>query len=212
VSTERRTPAKAERLPREERRAQIVRAAARAFLRGGFDGTSMEDVAREAGVTRLIVYRIFESKEDLYRAVLEGVVAQLVAGFSPASGAVPSAGAPSSPGADPDSRGFSCRVLLTIARRDPDAFRLFWVHAAHEPAYAEYHRQFRVLADAYAASLLQHVITDPGVMGWAAPTIVAHVYDAVINWLDHGDPHGDEEFIHRVGEGMHALVVAWAAT
>jgi AcrR family transcriptional regulator len=192
------------RLPREERRAQIVRAAARAFLRGGFDGTSMEDVAREAGVTRLIVYRIFDSKEDLYRAVLEGVVAQLVAGFSPPAGGGAPAGA--------DSRGFSCRVLLTVARRDPDAFRLFWVHAAHEPAYAGYHRQFRVLADAYAASLLQHVITDPAVIAWAAPTIVAHVYDAVISWLDHGDPAGDEEFVHRVGEGMHALVTAWSTS
>jgi AcrR family transcriptional regulator len=206
VSTERRTVVASGRLPREERRAQIVRAAARAFLRGGFDGTSMEDVAREAGVTRLIVYRIFESKQDLYRAVLEGVVAQLVEGFSPAAGPV------GSDGPDPESRGFSCRVLLTIARRDPDAFRLFWVHAAHEPAYAEYQRQFRVLADAYAASLLQRVIIDPSVIAWAAPTIVAHVYDAVISWLDHGDPAGDEEFVHRVGEGMHALVAAWASS
>jgi AcrR family transcriptional regulator len=202
VSTQRPSPAATERLPREERRAQIVRAAARAFLRGGFDGTSMEDVAREAGVTRLIVYRIFESKDDLYRAVLEGVVGQLLAGFAPGSGSE----------ADPESRGFSCRVLLTVARCDPDAFRLFWVHAAHEPAYAEYHRQFRLLADAYAASLLQLVITDPAVIAWAAPTIVAHVYDAVITWLDHGDPVADEQFVHRVGDGMYALVRAWAAS
>jgi hypothetical protein len=56
---------------REERRAQILEAAARAFRSGGFDGTSMDDVARAAGVTRLIVYRIFESKDDLYRAVID---------------------------------------------------------------------------------------------------------------------------------------------
>src|SRR6476659_5303508 len=65
------------RLPRAERRAQILRAAAATFVRAGFDGTSMDDVARSAGVTRLIVYRIFTSKEELYRAVLEQVTTRL---------------------------------------------------------------------------------------------------------------------------------------
>src|SRR6185436_19787519 len=65
------------RLPRAERRAQLLTAAATAFVRAGFDGTSMEDVAEQAGVTRLIVYRIFATKEDLYRAVLESVTDRL---------------------------------------------------------------------------------------------------------------------------------------
>ncbi|MEO5723835.1 MAG: helix-turn-helix domain-containing protein, partial [Ilumatobacteraceae bacterium] len=49
------------RLPRAQRREQIMVAAASAFVRTGFDATSMDDVARAAGITRLIVYRIFES-------------------------------------------------------------------------------------------------------------------------------------------------------
>ena len=43
----------------------------------GLAATSMDDVAAEAGVTRLIVYRNFESKEGLYRAVLERVATRL---------------------------------------------------------------------------------------------------------------------------------------
>src|SRR5690606_14799714 len=43
-------------LSRPERQAQLRRAAATAFARTGFAGTSMEDVARQAGVSRLIVY------------------------------------------------------------------------------------------------------------------------------------------------------------
>ena len=62
------------RLPRSERREQIIRAAAGVFVGGGFEGTSVDDVARAAGVTRLIVYRIFESKEALYQAVLQSVI------------------------------------------------------------------------------------------------------------------------------------------
>ena len=39
----------------------------------GFAATSMEDVAEACGVTKLIVYRHFDSKEDLYRAILQRV-------------------------------------------------------------------------------------------------------------------------------------------
>ena len=55
------------------RRAAILRAAAAAFAERGFADTSMDDVAAAAGITRLIVYRHFPSKEALYVAVLEGV-------------------------------------------------------------------------------------------------------------------------------------------
>ena len=58
---------------RADRQAQLLRAAATAFARAGFAATSMDDVAAEAGVTKLIVYRNFDSKEDLYRSVLDGV-------------------------------------------------------------------------------------------------------------------------------------------
>ena len=64
-------------MPRAERRAQILDAATRAFARTGFSATSLDDVAAEAGVTHVILYRHFDSKTDLYRAVLDGVVSRL---------------------------------------------------------------------------------------------------------------------------------------
>src|SRR5262245_43841816 len=103
------------RMSRDDRRAQLVGAAAAAFLAAGFDATSMESVAERAGVTRLIVYRHFESKQALYKAVLESVVESLRAEFDPAE---PSGVA---------------QMLLSIARRHPDAFRLLWRQARHEP-------------------------------------------------------------------------------
>ena len=70
------------RLPCVERRAQLVAAAASAFLARGFDGTSMDDVAQEAGVSRLIVYRNFDSKNVLYRSVLDSVLLDLAEAFA----------------------------------------------------------------------------------------------------------------------------------
>ena len=59
-----------ERLPAGERRATIVEAAGRLFGERGYDATTLDDVAAAAGVTKPILYRHFDSKRDLYLALL----------------------------------------------------------------------------------------------------------------------------------------------
>ena len=59
------------RLPRPERRALIVEAAGRLFGEHGYEGTRLDEVAGAAGVTKPILYRHFESKKELYLALLE---------------------------------------------------------------------------------------------------------------------------------------------
>ena len=54
-----------------ERKAQLLRVARKVFGTKGFHGVSMEDVAREAGVTKPILYDHFSSKEALYLALLD---------------------------------------------------------------------------------------------------------------------------------------------
>src|SRR5262249_54169592 len=73
------TPGKRKLLPRAERAASILRAASRTFARGGYAETSMDDIAAEAGVSKLILYRHFNSKHDLYRTVLDEVRSRLTA-------------------------------------------------------------------------------------------------------------------------------------
>lgn len=46
-------------------RAQILDAADAAFRQSGFDGTSVEEIATRAGLTRKTVYNLFRSKEDI---------------------------------------------------------------------------------------------------------------------------------------------------
>lgn len=63
------------RLTREESKAntrqQLLRAANRLFVRNGFVATSLADIAEEAGLTKGAVYSNFESKEDLFLALLQ---------------------------------------------------------------------------------------------------------------------------------------------
>jgi AcrR family transcriptional regulator len=56
--------------PGEDRRSRIVEAARGAFARAGFRGTSMEQVAAEAGISPATIYWYFPSKEELAAEVL----------------------------------------------------------------------------------------------------------------------------------------------
>jgi AcrR family transcriptional regulator len=56
----------------EDRREQILDAALRAFAQKGFARTTNKDIAREAGITPGLIYHYFESKEALFRAIIDG--------------------------------------------------------------------------------------------------------------------------------------------
>ncbi|MCC6595535.1 MAG: helix-turn-helix transcriptional regulator, partial [Rhodanobacteraceae bacterium] len=53
-----------------EKRAAILAAAKRLFLDHGFEGTSMDSIAAEAGVSKLTVYSHFRDKETLFTAAI----------------------------------------------------------------------------------------------------------------------------------------------
>jgi AcrR family transcriptional regulator len=55
----------------EERRAEILDAARRVFVRKGYDSATMQDIASEAEVAAGSIYRYFPGKADLIAAVLE---------------------------------------------------------------------------------------------------------------------------------------------
>ena len=59
------------RLPVAERRALIIEAAGRLFGERGYEATRLDEIAAAAGVTKPIVYRHFDSKRDLYLALLD---------------------------------------------------------------------------------------------------------------------------------------------
>jgi AcrR family transcriptional regulator len=61
----------ARRLPAEERRQAIVRAALRVFTSASYAGATTAEIAREAGVTEPVLYRHFASKRDLWLACLD---------------------------------------------------------------------------------------------------------------------------------------------
>jgi AcrR family transcriptional regulator len=161
------------RLPRAQRREQILAAATTAFARTGFAATSLDDIAAEAGVTRVILYRHFESKTDLYQAALDrfcGVlsthVSEQVGGFT----------------------GASIDGLMAAAAAEPAGFRLLFHHAAREPEFRAQADQFRTDITEAAHVQVKAIVADPIWARWAARLAPVVAIEAITAWLDAGQP------------------------
>jgi AcrR family transcriptional regulator len=87
-------------------RAAILASGLRAFARHGYDGVGVRDIARDAGVTAMLINRYFGSKEQLFAEVVE-------AAFAP----------PAFIGNDPDALAHDAAANL-IALTAPDAEEL----------------------------------------------------------------------------------------
>ncbi len=184
------------RLSREQRRAQLLDVAAAAFRAGGYEQTSVDQIAQTAGVSRLIVYRLFESKEELYRQVVRDVLVDLSGRF---------VGLSFEEIAD---RG-SASLILPVARAHPDAFRLLWRDAWHQPPFEEIAEELRSYVTISARAILSQYLSDEAMLQWASLTVGAHLIEGICNWLDVGDPQRDEAMAMTMTAGVRALATAW---
>jgi AcrR family transcriptional regulator len=139
-----------ERLSREEKkartRAQLIDAAASVFARRGFAAASLDEVADEAGLTKGAVYSNFDSKEELFQAVIDERLNEPMLRLAE----------------DLDTTGTfaerameGARMFVDIAQQERDLFLLalehnIYVarHPEHAPAYsARYREQLAMVAD-----------------------------------------------------------------
>ena len=80
MTTTRREPAttRAVRMPKDQRRAQLLDAANDVFTTKGYHASAMDDIAEAAGVSKPVLYQHFASKLDLYLALLDQSCDRLV--------------------------------------------------------------------------------------------------------------------------------------
>ena len=63
----------------KERREQLLDIGRRLFAERGFEGTSIEEIAAQAGVSKPVVYEHFGGKEEFYAVVVNREVERLLA-------------------------------------------------------------------------------------------------------------------------------------
>jgi AcrR family transcriptional regulator len=192
-------PRRRVRMERSERRKTLLDAGASAFASGGYAGTSMEDVASRAKVTRLIIYRHFASKEELYRAVLERAVQGVAAAVSAQL-------------ANGRSVAGVVRGFVDAARIDPDGFKLLVRQSEKETDFSDYLDQFRSGAVDAAQNLIARPVPDPVLREWAAKTLVALLEEATLAWIETGSESRDEEMMAVLTSSIEAMLGAFATS
>src|ERR1700675_2203986 len=128
-------------------RTRILDAAMAVFRRHGFRRSSIEQAAEEAGLTRQALYHHFESREALFRAVIEQLHENALAAEIAAANAADKAGGSL---ADILVAGVTARLRQLIASFDgsPHIEELFSEHLVHaRDLYQKY-------ADRYAAQVV----------------------------------------------------------
>ncbi len=69
-------PRNRQQIPREERTGDLLAAATELFLAKGYAGTTMADISAAAGVARGNVYWYFNSKDDIFAAVMDRMLSR----------------------------------------------------------------------------------------------------------------------------------------
>jgi AcrR family transcriptional regulator len=165
---------------REQTTRRILDGAAAVFAKGGYAGTSMEEIAAAANVSKLLLYRDFAGKRELYQAVLDRTIAGI-------REHVPD-----------EASNLALRNLISAARADADGFTLLFRHAAREPEFADVAAGWHEMSVRLADEQLAAIEPDRVMRRWAAETVVSTTYVAIMAWLEHGDPARDEEFYQRL--------------
>jgi AcrR family transcriptional regulator len=105
------------RLTANARREQILNVALEVFATEGFHGASMNDVAEAVGVTKPVLYQHFDSKRDLYQALIDEVGNRLLANIAKAA-------AEATDGKSQTELGF--QAYFRWVAQDHDAFRFLF--------------------------------------------------------------------------------------
>jgi AcrR family transcriptional regulator len=161
---------------REQTRQELISAAEACFVSRGFHASSVDEVAERAGYTKGAVYSNFASKEDLFFAVYERRVEQVLTEVVPG---LRQAGAESA---------FDWLATAAIERRDRDdgwlaVFFEFWAHVLRHPElrdrFAAIHARIlepladavRQLAEDRGLALPTDVTASQVVLAWNAMEI-----------------------------------------
>ena len=76
------TPSARSRMTGKQRREQLIEVGRKLFADKGFEGTTVEEIAAKASVSKPVVYEHFGGKEGLYAVVVDREIAALLGGIT----------------------------------------------------------------------------------------------------------------------------------
>jgi AcrR family transcriptional regulator len=166
------------RLTAERRREILLAAACKVFAAHGFHGASIDEIAKEAAITKPVIYHHFASKRDLHSAVFEHYAEQLLT----------AAASHGLTGTLPERLHDIVAGMFTFAHANPDAWRLL-LGDATDPETALLQQRLRAAGThVSAARLLREpgFKPKPGLSRSQAAEVIAQLtrsaVDGLVNW------------------------------
>ena len=183
------------RLPALERRAQLVEVGRAVFAEHGYEGTSVEEIAARAKVSKPIVYEHFGGKEGLYAVVVDREMDYVVRRIAEAI----------AEGSPRERVERASLAFLAYVRDDPDGFAVL---SQDSPITSAGGRMSSLLND--LAERVGHVfvrtLEDAGYDAKAAP-IYAHALVGMVTFVGQWWTGVRKPPIEEVARHMSAL--AW---
>lgn len=129
------------RLIGADRRASILEAATKVFAEHGLDGAKTQKIAAEAKVSEALIFRHFQSKNHLYRAVLRKLISDQNESFNVAG--LPT---PDTAGLVQTMKVYFAFALNSRTQPHPERIRVLYASLAGDGAYARliYRRALRI--------------------------------------------------------------------
>jgi AcrR family transcriptional regulator len=164
------------RVPRPLRERQLLELGEQLFAERGFARASMDELARRAGVTKPVIYELFQSKEGLFRACLEGLALRLAQSIADAARAE----------TDPEARlRAGGLAFLRFAQDNRVAYELLYEGRFSDAAVSVRRRQATLILELMREMAPASV--DPRELEMAAHAVNS-AYEGVAHWMwDHPD-------------------------
>jgi AcrR family transcriptional regulator len=169
------------RLPAAQRRETLIAAASELFARRGYDHASLDEVAERAGVTKVIVYRHFQSKKDLYLRLLARHRDQLLATLTEGM---------AGQGSLEERVPAVAHAWFSYVQLTPFAWRMLFQDVTGDPQIRAFHARMRDTARSAIVALLTDEPTlrlDPEMLDPVAELLRAAMTGLALWWLEHPD-------------------------
>jgi len=183
-----------------ERRQHFLNVAKRVFASSGFQSTTMDDIAREAGFTKPILYQHFPSKGTLYHEIVAATGATLINGMMQAVSAK----------VLPREKILAAfHVYFDMVVNDSDAFRILFMHA-HDGETAAELREVELNFVSFIVPYIDSSM-DSEQRSLLAAGIVGMAEGSAIYWLIQQEHRGWPTPEAGVSEKMaaHCATLAW---
>jgi AcrR family transcriptional regulator len=185
------------RLDVDERRAQLLEVGTELFAKHSFEELSMAQIAREAGISKALLYHYFPSKEEFFKAALAEAAAELAERTVPDESLSPLE----------QVRGSTLAFVEWIGERGPAYMKL----VQSIGAVPELRETVAGIRDFTSARILDGLVPEADRTPAKRAAVRAWLWfmdGVLLDWIEHGDRDADAVADQLVSSLMAVLEAA----